>query len=175
LAGTAIRLLALGTLAPALLTSCGLVFLTGAAAATVVVGAGYVVYEGGKAVVSGTEAVASGVAGAAKSGTRAVGGVVYDGKVFETVCPHDIKIVTTAAGAACHALQFREIYSRGDGLSSEVTARAAGGEEVQIKVEGVGVDQSRVSVRFGLKGDFEKAERIYNEMLGSIAQQPGTY
>jgi hypothetical protein len=152
-------------------SSCGLILLTATAAAGLVGLTGFAVYEGGKAVVSGGEAVASGVSDAGKSGKRAVGEVIYDGKVFTASCPYRVTLVTAAAHNALRQMRFRSVKAKGDAMSGDVSAITADGVDVTIEIDAVSASESSVAVRYGVKGDFQRAEMIYSEILRLLDQQ----
>ncbi len=173
--GALLRPLALAVGAATLLTGCGLIIFTSAAAVGVVGATGYAVYEGGKGAVSVTGSAASGVADAAKSTVnrpdkREIGEVVFNGSAVEAACPYGVPTVTAAARVACRNLRFFGITSGGDALKATVTCQAGDNEVVTITVEAVGPEECRATVMYGEEGDIGKSEQIMAEMARILEQ-----
>jgi hypothetical protein len=107
-----------------------------------------VTFSAGVATLVGTSGC---VAVAAGAGAGAA--VAYVRGELDTTLSADFEQTARAADRAITELQFAKVAERKDALLDIITARTAADKKVEVRIENVARNLTRVKIRIGLFGD----------------------
>jgi hypothetical protein len=144
-----------------MLSGCGILFFTGAAAGAVVVGVGGaavdVVQGTGNAVGTGAQKTSSSVSG------------FFDDGVYEKDCEFSVEVLFESSRKALKQMGFKLAGGSYDALSGEVKAMTHKNKSITLWFEKESKSSTRVFILIGADGDTDKSEMICKIILDESA------
>ncbi len=100
----------------------------------------------------------------AAAGAAAVGTYAYVKGDLERTVQHTTREVVDATEKAFHAMDLVLISKNASGVDGEVIGKTADNTNVRVKVDSVGENASKISIRFGTFGDEAKSRALMEEI-----------
>jgi hypothetical protein len=124
---------------------------------------GYGVYKTGEAAVTG-------VGSAVRSVTKGRESVVFVNGEFSSRCEGPVETVWLASDVTLKANGFRSVVGSRDALSGVLKAVTWNDQEVVVRLEASGQDQTEVRIRIGPEGDLKKSETLYQLIVAELSR-----